>query len=60
MRLEALERERYQPVVACSHVVPEVMDAFRAAEGLAGPRLGSPSGLVDGETVDLNAAKRLP
>ena len=28
------------------------VDAFRAAEGLAGPALGSPSGLVDGETVD--------
>lgn len=28
------------------------VDAFRAAEGLAGPALGSPAGLVDGETVD--------
>ena len=27
------------------------VDAFRAAEGLAGPALGSPPGLVDGETV---------
>jgi uncharacterized Ntn-hydrolase superfamily protein len=27
------------------------VDAFRTAEGLAGPSLGSPSGLVDGETV---------
>lgn len=28
------------------------VDAFRAAEGLSGPALGSPPGLVDGETVD--------
>ncbi len=28
------------------------VDAFRAAEGLAGPALGSPSGLVDAETID--------
>ena len=27
------------------------VDAFRAAEGLAGPNVGSPSGLVDAETV---------
>ena len=27
------------------------VDAFRAAQGLAGPNVGSPSGLVDGETV---------
>jgi hypothetical protein len=27
------------------------VDAFRAAEGLAGPALGSPAGLVDRETV---------
>jgi uncharacterized Ntn-hydrolase superfamily protein len=27
------------------------VDAFRAAEGLAGPGVGSPSGLVDAETV---------
>lgn len=27
------------------------VDAFRAAEGLSGPALGSPRGLVDGETV---------
>ena len=27
------------------------VDAFRAAEGLAGPSLGSPSGLVDADTV---------
>jgi hypothetical protein len=27
------------------------VDAFRASEQLAGPALGSPAGLVDGETV---------
>ncbi|HEX2210724.1 MAG TPA: glycosyltransferase family 4 protein [Longimicrobium sp.] len=29
--LEALDRGRYEPVVACIHPVPEVMDAFGAA-----------------------------
>ncbi|HYR08220.1 MAG TPA: glycosyltransferase family 4 protein [Longimicrobium sp.] len=29
--IRALDRERYEPVVACIHDVPEVLDAFRAA-----------------------------
>lgn len=29
--LEALDRGRYEPVVACIHPVPELMDAYRAA-----------------------------
>jgi glycosyltransferase involved in cell wall biosynthesis len=29
--LEALDRDRYEPVVACIHPAPEVMDAYRAA-----------------------------
>jgi len=29
--LDALDRDRYEPVVACIHPVPEVMDTFRAA-----------------------------
>lgn len=29
--LEAMDRDRYEPVVACIHPVPEVMDAYRAA-----------------------------
>lgn len=29
--VEALDRDRYEPVVACIHDVPEVMDTFRAA-----------------------------
>ena len=38
-----------------SRYTPEAIaavDAFRAAEGLSGPRLGSPPGLVDAEMVD--------
>ncbi len=38
-----------------THYTPEAVaavDAFRTAERLAGPALGSPPGLVDGETVE--------
>jgi hypothetical protein len=43
--------ERDREAFAYTSEAIAAVDAFRAAEGLAGPNVGSPSGLVDGETV---------
>lgn len=47
--VEELERDRSSSLY--TQDVVDAVDSFRAAEGLSTPRVGSPPGLVDAETV---------